>query len=350
MIQPLTSLRFLFAILIFLHHYPKGEHSVFPEGYLGVSFFFILSGFVLTLGYQERLFDRKIDYTSFVKARIAKLYPIHLLCFVGAAVLMIFSLGYKNILPAISNLLLLQSWIPQQSYYFSFNAVSWCLSDEMFFYFVFPFMLAFIAKTKRTTIFSLFILVFCLYLLLIQVVPEPYLHAVFYINPLVRSFDFCVGILLCFLFRFIQKKREQKIKKITGLQSTGLEILVILLAVLFVYYSSTVPQVYRYAVYYWIPMSCIILLFSILRESNGLVTQILSNKYLVIAGNASFCFYMIHTLVIQACQVILKKTGLEINWTLEFIIALSLTLFGSIVCYYKFEKPMNQFIKKRLNI
>ena len=51
MIKPLTSLRFVFALMIFMHHYSikKGSSEVlFPEGFLGVTFFFILSGFILS--------------------------------------------------------------------------------------------------------------------------------------------------------------------------------------------------------------------------------------------------------------------------------------------------------------
>lgn len=50
MIQALTSWRFIFALMIFMHHFTLDNQSLFPEGYLGVSFFFILSGFILSYG------------------------------------------------------------------------------------------------------------------------------------------------------------------------------------------------------------------------------------------------------------------------------------------------------------
>ena len=58
MIKPLTSLRFFFAFMVFVSHigfvniesplYHWLKRNVFSEGLLGVSFFFILSGFVIS--------------------------------------------------------------------------------------------------------------------------------------------------------------------------------------------------------------------------------------------------------------------------------------------------------------
>lgn len=43
MIRSLTGLRFVFALMIFMHHFSMGERVVFPEGgALAVCFFFIL--------------------------------------------------------------------------------------------------------------------------------------------------------------------------------------------------------------------------------------------------------------------------------------------------------------------
>ena len=76
MIKPLTSLRFLFALMVFGDHlqffdfaqYPQFKewhYSVIGEGFIGVSFFFILSGFILSLNYDERLLSRKVSLREF---------------------------------------------------------------------------------------------------------------------------------------------------------------------------------------------------------------------------------------------------------------------------------------------
>ena len=62
-LNTLTSLRFVFAFFVFLSHltlvqFPEGKGlnlpAVFSEGFIGVSFFFILSGFILTHVYREQ--------------------------------------------------------------------------------------------------------------------------------------------------------------------------------------------------------------------------------------------------------------------------------------------------------
>lgn len=89
MIKPLTSLRFLFALMVFTSHldFVKGAPSwynwlsrnIFFEGYLGVSFFFILSGFVLSYSYKEKIIYHSISLKDFYIARFARVYPLHLL-------------------------------------------------------------------------------------------------------------------------------------------------------------------------------------------------------------------------------------------------------------------------------
>jgi acyltransferase len=125
-----------------MHHYQIDGKSVLQAGgAIGVTFFFILSGFLLAYGYKKRLMTREISTSDFYKARAVKLYPLHILCFAA-----VFLLGIRNFVTAdlpkaVLNLFLLQSWVPSPDYYMSYNAVSWFLSDELFFYLMFPFVL-----------------------------------------------------------------------------------------------------------------------------------------------------------------------------------------------------------------
>lgn len=145
MIKPLTSLRFVFAFLVFMSHmnlFPHEEPGflwhLFYEGYAGVSFFFMLSGFILAYTYQQRLIDGTATVRSFYVARIARIYPLHLLALFVALFFLQF---FNHPSPADFfhlgiNTFLLQSFIPGQE--FLFNSVSWSLSDEAFFYALFP--------------------------------------------------------------------------------------------------------------------------------------------------------------------------------------------------------------------
>lgn len=91
MINTLTSLRFIFAIMVFGAHCYVIDNvfntHFFKEGFVGVSFFFVLSGFIIAYNYQEKLKDNKIDKRTFWVARIARIYPLHWLTLFIAAIL-----------------------------------------------------------------------------------------------------------------------------------------------------------------------------------------------------------------------------------------------------------------------
>ena len=134
MINSLQSLRGIFAIMIFLHHFPINGKGWFEAGgACGVDFFLILSGFVMSAGYEMKVVSSQFSYRSFMLKRLIRVYPLHLLCLIGFIIIALISAAPVSYRCLIPNLLLLQSWFPMQSVYFSGNAVSWCLSDLLFF-------------------------------------------------------------------------------------------------------------------------------------------------------------------------------------------------------------------------
>ena len=77
MIQTLQSLRFIFIMLIVFSHI-IGKSFDFG-GECGVSFFFMLSGFVLSLAYGRKVEERQFSTRSFVLRQLLKFYPLHIL-------------------------------------------------------------------------------------------------------------------------------------------------------------------------------------------------------------------------------------------------------------------------------
>lgn len=90
-INTLTSLRFVFALMVFgAHGYVIDDFfssHIFKEGFVGVSSFFVLSGFIIAYNYQERLQERQVGARAFWVARIARVYPLHWLTLCLAVVL-----------------------------------------------------------------------------------------------------------------------------------------------------------------------------------------------------------------------------------------------------------------------
>src|SRR5690242_12787179 len=76
----LTSLRFLAALAVFLHH-----AGLFADGFFGVTFFFVLSGFILTYNYRRTLADGgRGAVWDFYVARFARVYPLHIFALIAA--------------------------------------------------------------------------------------------------------------------------------------------------------------------------------------------------------------------------------------------------------------------------
>lgn len=146
MLDSLTAVRGPAALLVFGYHVIHGTQwaNWLPGarlGYVGVSLFFILSGFVLAWSY-----NKNAGAKNFYLRRFARVYPLHLFFYCVALLgLLLFgvsnSAGDLNPLSALLNLVLLQAWVPSWEVIFSNNAVSWSLSCEAFFYLMTPFVL-----------------------------------------------------------------------------------------------------------------------------------------------------------------------------------------------------------------
>ncbi|WNI17265.1 acyltransferase family protein [Actinacidiphila sp. ITFR-21] len=153
----MTSWRFsvIAALLVFLFH-PLYEHpfadkgaahvynAIFGQGgWVGVGFFLVLSGFVLT--WPARPTD---TVGRFYRRRFLKVAPNHLVTYGAALVIFLVigqTLGGWKTLP---HLFLLHAWFPQFAIETSVNPVSWSLSVEALFSVSFPFLLRLVDRIR----------------------------------------------------------------------------------------------------------------------------------------------------------------------------------------------------------
>jgi peptidoglycan/LPS O-acetylase OafA/YrhL len=349
MIKPLTSFRFVFAFFVFLSHlgflkYSKNNelkwvyNNIFYEGYIGVSFFFILSGFVLAYNYQSEKLSNKEQIYKYYLARLARIFPLHILTFL-ISIPLTYSIFIENkkiwFFQAFTNFTLTQSFIPLKNIYFSFNGPSWSISCEMFFYLVFPiiiFNLSIFKRFKHVLFFFVIILPF-----LVFFIPNNWFHALFYINPFFRVIDFIIGILLYKLYYKINSKK-------LFINFSYLEISSLLIFLLFFIFHSSIIDVARYSFYYWIPISYIIFSFSF---QKGFISKILSNIKLIYLGEISFAFYLFHQLVINYFEKLnIKFFHLE-NEILIIILLISISIYISHLIHKYFELPIKKYLSNR---
>src|SRR5436305_6703277 len=132
-LDSLTGLRFWFAFLVVMHHslqhwFGPRVYPVADFGYIGVDFFFVLSGFVLTWSCRPHLRPTRFWWNP-----VARIWPLHLTTLVLAVVFVRSQIATPGVGGTVANLLLVQAWFPAQPTYFGYNAVAWSLSCEVFF-------------------------------------------------------------------------------------------------------------------------------------------------------------------------------------------------------------------------
>jgi len=151
-LNALTGLRCFAAMNIVLFHFSNPQWfgfmaPVIDAGYVSVSYFILLSGFVLAYNYAGRARAGELDRVRFWKARFTRIYPIYLLSlFLSLGVLakeygsQTHGMFWAGV--ALTPLLL-QGWIPAIATFL--NTPAWTMSAEAFYYVIFPWL----ARWKR---------------------------------------------------------------------------------------------------------------------------------------------------------------------------------------------------------
>lgn len=272
-IPALDSLRFLFMLVIFFHHYGLYPHG----GGFAVSFFFVLSGFSLTIGYRDRVLQPGFNYLSYITKRLVKFYPLHWLVLFYLTIRMGFHSEYFWS-KFFTNFFLVQSFIPEKEYYFSFNSPSWYLCNTIFYSMLFPFLLKGIYSLKIVSKIAFATLIVTLYFILLIFVPKEYYHAFLYINPLGRLIDFIIGIFIALIFlKIVQGGYTEKTER----YRLPVAIAILSLCVAVIISVTNVESALFLRRFYWMllaPFVLIMALWSFNRE-NGLPKLLLGGVF-----------------------------------------------------------------------
>lgn len=139
---------FVLHALVFLPVYPfqKSEmfrqiHAAIPMqlGAAGVTFFFVLSGFIIYWSVRPGMSVR-----AFYRRRVLKIYPTHLLA--AVAFMVVASVPLSRVIVWVPNLFLVHTWVPKWTTLGGLNVPSWSLAAEVLFYACFPLVLPLIQR------------------------------------------------------------------------------------------------------------------------------------------------------------------------------------------------------------
>ncbi|MBO7511018.1 MAG: acyltransferase [Bacteroidales bacterium] len=329
MIKEFNPLRAILIIFIFLHHRGVWEGA----GGMAVACFFVLGGFCSALGYVDKVRRPDFHYGQYLVGRLVKYYPLHWL-YLSISLLVGGGLFIKGL---IANAVLLQSWVPIMNVYFSYNAVSWYLSDVVFFVWICPFLLRFFSSRSTRQVVVALLLLMVSYVIGTLFVPTHWRHALLYINPLSRMFDFSVGLVSGLLY--LRWRDGISLSKAATLLVGGgtLGCLIVL--------SLFIPESMRAIPYIYWPFS--MMLLGTLAFGAGKVSW-LSHPILQKMGECSFSFYMAHLLCIQIFGVLLERMGVSVHWVATCLLLL-ITMGVAWISRNYFEIPVTRWLKSQTN-
>ncbi|MGW1196775.1 acyltransferase family protein [Streptomyces sp. NPDC002536] len=302
----LTGLRFVAALLVLLSHAGgfllfrsagsgKDYSSyLFDAGNKGVSFFFILSGFVLAWVHRP-------DDTArhFWRRRLVKVYPNHLVTLAATVGLMTWAGIAVTVSNTVPTLFLVQSWIPEFNVIQGpgVNTPSWSLACEMLFYAVFPWLIVLLGRIRAArlwvwvagTTLAIVAVPFVAQLLPnephMQFDPIPWWDYWFvYYFPAARLLEFVLGILMA---RVVLSGRWIALK-------TGPALLLTVVAFVV---AARLPGEFGRVAPTVLPLALLIAAAAT-ADAEGRRTPF-GGRVMVWLGEVSYAFYIVHFLVVS---------------------------------------------------
>ncbi|PYN78080.1 MAG: hypothetical protein DMD97_07875 [Candidatus Rokuibacteriota bacterium] len=354
-LSPLTGIRFYAALPVYLAHVtliPGMEGltggSLFLNVGIGcVSFFFVLSGFILTYNYADVFRDGiSLDsYKRFVWDRLTKIYPVHFLALLIALPISILSPNLPLDWRAVGfHLLLLQCFWPSSTpaMWKYLNVPSWSISCEWFFYLLAPMAMFFALGKGRRWIPVCVVIGYAggLGLFLWQGQSDyTRLYFVFWFAPS-RFVEFLAGVLLAKLFL---SPARPKLAGVSGpAQAVGIALIIV--AALF---REHAPWPLAGGLLY-VPGAVLLVLG--LAYGRGFFAAHLSRPLLNRLGMATFSLYLVHMPVLRALKGVCLYSGWAIrSWPAAWgvvIAVFALVQAAALLIYDRYELPLQRRFRK----
>ena len=368
-LDSLTGLRFWAAMMVFANHmffsFPQLNTKTWvcdifsPLGIAGVCFFYVLSGFILTYVYSSR--GTKICLREFYLKRIARIWPLHLVTML-IVLFGVETLRYRlnqpqGLAQIFTNAFLVHAWWPDYLWVFAINAPSWSLSNEAFFYLLFPWLVAGIAFRRKFIAFIIMGIVAIIGLSRVPdtVLSESTISVMFHINPLFRTFDFMLGMAFGFLYlRFRQKNASSDVKPrdqhfVWRFIAAGTHLLTLIGSIAFylfvclkfgkggMLYTPDLGVGNYWVLFGGAAPAFAITIFAYASISSW-VSRIFSSKIMIYLGEISFAFYLIHQpIIVSLSRQEFAASPYAVMWLA--VASFFLSLAASMLLHHIVELP-----------
>lgn len=347
--KALTGLRFIAAAMVFIYHinevvnFPTFTDTLFRQFYLGVNFFFVLSGFLITYHYYPTISTGLQSFKIFLIKRIARILPLYLFILIGFY-LSLFRHNphheYLSLKPILINLFILNGY--SEEFIFTGIHTAWSLTVELSFYILAPVVFWLYHTTNKLLyVWMIFLAICFLIISWNQLLPDyaiigSWKFILFDTFP-GRSFEFLAGMKVALIAR-----NQDTIGYVKKIKPTGIGFMLMVVSILvlvLLYYSNKLHSPNELIAMFWgnllFPVGAAFFILGISTQTT-LASNFFSHPILEILGKSSYCFYLIHAGFIHD---FLKKniTG---NFVLTFIILNLISIF----LYKTIEAPARKFI------
>ena len=335
LVKPLTSVRFFAAMAVVIFHSgasfvrdtahaPGPVKTLLLNGYAGVTFFFVLSGFILHYTYQGSVTDAA-SLKRYGIARFARIYPVYLLAVLAMIPFIYFS-GWGD----LPQFFLLHWWPPAGTLpWTDWNMPSWTLSVEFFFYLCFPLLSALVLRLDRRMLLGLIVVLLAFSAVTASSSAISGTLAVFkwmrWIPiPILRLPEFLIGI--CAAELHLRRDDSRKFPVPAWLPAAALVVGLCL---------TSSPRIAT-----WATAMSVLMISAMVADRGSLFTRVLASRWLVLLGGASYSLYLLHQPVHFGVVALLGKSKLMVALQYPILIALSVLVF------LLFEEPVREAIRK----
>lgn len=375
-LKELTGARFVAAAAVFIAH--TEEIHPLPSwldffgdrgGRAAVCFFFVLSGFVLAYTYRSRLAKEGIG--SFYAARVARIYPVHLMTLLLATPIAFLTMIRNPNFAAWSGasvgttLHFVESWfatlglvhiyVLHPLFVLFWDEPNWSIACEAGFYFAFPLVFPWLLRlaTSRLRIFLLmgaFVVVQVVGVEICLLVTKHYwfsnhhflMEGIAYHLPFFRIWEFLIGCCAGILFTdFPFGSAARAIYRNGGLAMGCVVAAGIMWASV---HGVRGTPYHSWFDLYTLPFALIIFC---LASGPTFVSPLLASRLMVLLGEASFSFYLLHALVLELASCVyppvLGHDDHVPGWVL--VVAFVVTVVASVLSLKLVELPCRLWVR-----
>jgi Predicted acyltransferases len=350
-LDSLTGLRWWAAFAVFAFHMrvfaPIPHTTFFVYGNYGVTFFFVLSGFVLTWSARPI-----VAPVTFWWRRFARIYPSHFVALL-LAIPVFYSFNPDPtqtwVKPVSYGILalsffLLQGWSRDPTILFSGNPAAWTLTCEAFFYALHPLIhRVFRPLSRRGALLATAGVIVLAFVYRVVVMLWPHAWPASLPLPLTRISEFIIGIGIA---RAMIAGWKVRIKPMWAYLFGGGLIVWLAVSVRWEAQNSIVSVILQTS-NEWIIIACAFAIATVAwRDVTG-ARSLLRWRPLVVLGEWSYAFYLVHaTFVYTALAVFgVQRTGwINVAW---YAAILLLSLAGAALLHYAVEKPCERLLRAR---